>query len=186
MFSITLLAAVLFAQGAVYGSMSNHHLLLGPTFPPPRLLITNDNFLFASSQLSSQLRSSLEQGKTPFGNLTPGASSVSISMTSTAQESTIFDFNFTGSSLNVSAGGTDQVSGDSVFRIGSISKLLTVYAFLLNDGMAHWGKPVTNYVPEICQAAQRWRNNSELDYVRWEEVTLGDLASHMSGISRDG
>ena len=160
-------------------------VLLGPTFPPPRLLSTNFGFLSTCSQLSSTLKSSLEQGKGPFGNFTSNASSVSISIASTAQDSTIFDFNFTGSSLDTSAGGTDRVSANSIFRIGSISKLLTVYAFLLNGGLELWERPVTEYVPELRQLSQNYGDCSDLNSVRWQEVTLGSLASQMSGIGRD-
>jgi CubicO group peptidase (beta-lactamase class C family) len=106
-------------------------------------------------------------------------------MTSTAQESTVFDFDFKGSSLDTGAGGTDRVSVNSIFRIGSISKLFTVYAFLLNGGLELWERPVTEYVPELRQLSHNSDNCSDLDSVRWEEVTLGSLASQMSGIGRD-
>ena len=72
-----------------------------------------------------------------------------------------------------------------MFRIGSISKLFTVYTFLLHGGLELWQQPVTDYVPELRQAALESINSSNLDSVRWEEVTLGSLASHMSGIGRD-
>ena len=55
--------------------------------------------------------------------------------TSTTQVPAIFDFDFTGPSLNASAGGTARVSVESVFRIGSISKLFTMYAFILHKGL---------------------------------------------------
>jgi hypothetical protein len=115
----------------------------------------------------------------------PNASSVSISITSTAQAPAIFSFNFTGSSLNTSAGGTEQVSADTVFRIGSISKLFTVYAFLLHNGLELWQQPITEYVPELRDLSQCSSNSANLDSVRWEEVALGSLTSHMSGIGRD-
>jgi CubicO group peptidase (beta-lactamase class C family) len=127
----------------------------------------------------------LEQGQSPFQNFTPNASSVSISMTSTAQEPAIFQFNFTGSSLNVSAGGTERVSVNSVFRIGSISKLFTVYAFLLCTSLELWQQPVTDYVAELRHLSYNSCNSADLDGVKWDDVTLGSLASHMSGIGRD-
>ena len=176
---------MLLALSMAFDTLSSPQVLLGPTFPPPRLLSTNFGFLSACSQLSSTLKISLDQGKSPFGDFAPKASSVSISMTSTVEESTIFGFNFKGSSLDTSTGGTDQVSANSVFRIGSISKHFTVYAFLLNGGLELWERPITEYVPELRRFAQGSGNCSDLNKVRWEEVTLGSLASQMSGIGRD-
>jgi len=176
---------VLFANAILADTAPSPPLLLGPVFQPPRLLSTNFGFLGTCSQLSSTLKSLLELGKSAFGNFTPNAASVSISMTSTAQEPAIFKFNFTGFSLNSSAGGTEQVSADSVFRIGSISKLFTVYAFILHNGLDLWQRPITDYVPELRHLSQHSGNSANLDGVRWEEVTLGSLASHISGCGRD-
>jgi len=183
--SIVVPSFVLLANAIAIDTLSHPSLLLGPVFLPPRHLSTNFGFLATYSQLSSALKSALEQGQSPYGNFTPNASSVSISMTSTGQASPIFSLNFTGSNLNTSAGGTEHVSVDTVFRIGSISKLFTVYTFLLNNGLELWQRPITEYVPELRQFSQHEQNSVNLDSVKWEEVTLGSLASHMSGIGRD-
>lgn len=178
-------AFVLFANAIAIGASPDPSLLLGPLSPPPRYLGTNFGFLATHSQLSSTLRRTLEQGYGPFGNFTPNASSVSISMTSTAETPAIYSFNFTGSGLITSAGGTESVSVDTMFRIGSISKLFTVYTFLLHNGLELWERPITKYVPELCNISRNSDSFANLDRVRWEDVTLGSLASHMSGIGRD-
>jgi CubicO group peptidase (beta-lactamase class C family) len=54
----------------------------------------------------------------------------------------------------------------------------------LGDG--HWNDPITRYVPELKQAQSNYSASSAIDSVQWEEVTLGELASHMAGITRDG
>ena len=183
--SISVYNFVLLVNVIATDTSINPSLLLGPVFPAPRYLSTNFGFLTTESQLSSTLNDCLTQGKSSFGSFTPNMSSVSISMFSTAQERPIFGFNFTGKGLNLSAGGVESVSVDTVFRIGSISKLFTVYAFLLHNGLELWQRPVTEYVPELRRLSQNSDTTSELDSVRWEEVTLGSLASHMSGIGRD-
>ena len=106
-------------------------------------------------------------------------------MISTSQKSPILEFNFTSPNLNTATGGTDRVSTESVFRIGSISKLFTVYAFLLHGGLTLWERSVTEFVPELNEISRNEGCVSDLESVRWEEVTLGSLASHMSGIGRD-
>jgi CubicO group peptidase (beta-lactamase class C family) len=156
--------------------------LLMPAFPPPVDLNANSNFQSTASRLSSALQEALNEGLTAFGNFTPNATSVSVVLRSTAQESPLFDFQFTGANLNTSAGSTSRISGDSVFRIGSVSKLLTVYALLLHGGLDHWEQPVTKYIPELKSYADHFGNGSEINYVKWEEVTIGALSSQMSGI----
>ncbi|KAE9373571.1 beta-lactamase/transpeptidase-like protein [Stipitochalara longipes BDJ] len=176
---------VLLATVIVADVFPDPSLLLGPVFPAPRYLSTNFGFLATGSQLSSALKSCLSRGESLFGNFTPNVSSVSISMASTAQEASIFAFNLTGSGLNMSAGGVESISIDTVFRIGSISKLFTAYTFLLHNGLKLWQRPITDYVPELRRLSRLSDTPSDLDSVRWEEVTLGSLASHMSGIGRD-
>ena len=45
-------------------------------------------------------------------------------------------------------------------------------------------------MPKLAVAVTQSSNNivefDEIDNVRWDNVTLGDLASQMSGIARDG
>jgi CubicO group peptidase (beta-lactamase class C family) len=178
--AITAIFMSLSAFGA--SVMPPPEILLMPAFPPPVDLKANLNFQSAAVELSSVLQEALTEGITTFGNFTPNTTSVSVVLKSTAQESPLFDFQFTGANLNTSSGSTNRVSGDSVFRIGSVSKLLTVYALLLRGGLDHWEQPVTKYIPELKSYADRFSNGSQINYVKWEDVTIGALASQMSGI----
>ena len=67
-----------------------------------------------------------------------------------------------------------MVDENSIFRIGSLSKLFTVYTFLIERGMRDWREPITKYVVELANAA-----NNTTD---WRDITIEDLASHMAGI----
>ncbi|EON62896.1 hypothetical protein W97_02121 [Coniosporium apollinis CBS 100218] len=184
-FSLIIPLLVLFVVVMTQGPTEAPRVLLGPVFQAPRGLDTNIGFLSASSQLSRHLEDVLSSGASPFGSFTRDATSVSISMVSAAQESPLFEFQYTSSLLNVTANGTRKVSGDSIFRIGSISKLLTVYALLLKSGLVHWERPVTDYIPELRHNTGQPRDKDGINRVQWEEVTVGSLASHMSGIGRD-
>jgi CubicO group peptidase (beta-lactamase class C family) len=82
--------------------------------------------------------------------------------------------------------GTKAVDANTIYRVGSITKLFTVLTFLVEAGDVHFNEPVTSFVPELRQAAQKIDNAlSPIDHVAWEDVTLGALASHMAGIGRD-
>lgn len=82
--------------------------------------------------------------------------------------------------------GVREVDENTVFRIGSNSKLWTMLLYMTFNGTKYFEEPDTKYVPEL-----RWNilNHTtgvdEIDAVRWEDVTIGQLASHQAGIARD-
>lgn len=69
-----------------------------------------------------------------------------------------------------------------MYRVGSLSKLLTVYTLLVEVGDENLDQPVTKYVPELAGAA---KEGSEIDTTRWEDITIRALGSHLAGILRD-
>jgi CubicO group peptidase (beta-lactamase class C family) len=74
---------------------------------------------------------------------------------------------------------------ETVYRVGSISKLLFLYTFLVEVGHAHWHQPITDFVPELAEAAESC--SAKLDPLTcpdWNEITLGALASHLAGLGR--
>jgi CubicO group peptidase (beta-lactamase class C family) len=73
------------------------------------------------------------------------------------------------------------IGPETLVRVASISKLMTVYTTLAALGDKHWNDPVTKHIPELARPKAR---NPVYD-VDWSEVTLGALASHMGGIPRD-
>lgn len=74
------------------------------------------------------------------------------------------------------------VAEDTVYRIGSNSKLLTAYTILVEVGHAHWHRPVVDFVPELAAAAVTCNATTQpLLCPDWNSITLGALASHLSG-----
>ncbi|KAK5659503.1 hypothetical protein OQA88_704 [Cercophora sp. LCS_1] len=73
------------------------------------------------------------------------------------------------------------VGPDTIWRLFSISKAITVYAFLAKLGDNYWNEPITKYIPELAAAPVR----DPIRDVNWAEVTLGSLAGQSSGITRD-
>ena len=75
------------------------------------------------------------------------------------------------------------IVGDSIFRIGSVSKLVSVYMLLVEIGDKYWDIAITDIIPEL-----RNRTNSSanpIDFVRWADITLGALAGQVAGLPRD-
>jgi CubicO group peptidase (beta-lactamase class C family) len=73
------------------------------------------------------------------------------------------------------------VGPDTLYRIASISKVVSVYTTLSELGDKYWNEPVTKYIPELAKLKVK----SPVDDIDWSEVTLGALASHMGGVARD-
>ncbi|KAL1650015.1 hypothetical protein SLS58_001392 [Diplodia intermedia] len=81
-----------------------------------------------------------------------------------------------------------QVDSDSIFRVASISKNIVALSTLLveNEGKTHGafpvlspGSPVRQALPEFGLPEKDWQNGGS-------EITLSMLATHSSGITREG
>jgi len=161
--------------------------LLGPAYPAPSNLAAASAIREAAASISSALKLALNSGHSPFGNFTGKATSLSLEAVSAIDDgsSPILDFHYTAAELNTSAGSTSRVAADTVYRIGSVSKLFTVYALLLHGGAQYWDRPVTDFVPELRRAAALPGADDAVERVQWRDVTVGALASQLSGIGRD-
>ncbi|KAK3290788.1 beta-lactamase/transpeptidase-like protein [Chaetomium fimeti] len=73
------------------------------------------------------------------------------------------------------------VGPDTVFPVHSISKAITVYTVISKLGFDYWHEPVTKFIPELANQ----KSHDPIRDVDWSEVTIGSLASQISGISRD-
>ncbi|KAL5358460.1 beta-lactamase/transpeptidase-like protein [Aspergillus floccosus] len=149
--------------------------LLGPIFQPPSGLLSSPNVRAVTANLSTSLIQTIHQGHSSYGDFTANSSSISITALSTqdAQNSPLFDFHFSSPFLNQSAGSTEDVTNISLYRIGSISKLFT-----------YWDESITKYLPEL-QGAANLDDDTSVAHVDWSKITIGDLASQLSGIGRD-
>jgi CubicO group peptidase (beta-lactamase class C family) len=61
---------------------------------------------------------------------------------------------------------------------------------LTQGGISPLQDPISKYIPEIKAAADDLLGNSTkindgVDYTKWNEITVGELASHLAGIARD-
>ena len=77
-----------------------------------------------------------------------------------------------------------KIDSDTVYRLGSLTKIFTVYTWLAQDGDVKWNEPITKYVPELAQAADKAKDDP-VGNVAWDEVTVGSLAGQLSGAGRD-
>lgn len=170
-FTSLLASEFTFAQSGPYCSF------LGPIFPPVVNVNDSGNVLSAVSELQRSLNVLLEQDFS--------AANVSFYINAFSTEGTVFDFSYAAPGLEGSLTNS-TLDENTVFRIGSVSKLLTVYTLLVEIGMDHMNDPVTEWVPELADNSHySCVNTSDVTTANWSQITLGALASHMAGISRD-
>lgn len=103
-------------------------------------------------------------------------SAVSVSVQSIHESAKLVDLHHTPPVRQANA--TIAVNGDTSYRVGSISKIFTVLA-ALRAGV-RMDDPITNYLPELrdIEAADGFSFD-------WDDMTVGSLASHMSGLGLD-
>jgi CubicO group peptidase (beta-lactamase class C family) len=152
--------------------------LLGVEFPTPTNLSENSIVQNAASTLLATINSAFNGGV-----IDSNASSFSVEIFSSQKTTSLFTFHHSSPRLNSSV-GVKTVDSNSIYRLGSISKLFMIYLLLIESGDMHFHEPITNFVPELLAASQA-TSDDDLDYVDWSSVTIGNLASHMAGIGRD-
>jgi len=150
--------------------------LAGPAFPAPASLQT-------SSLLTSAV-AAFEKSVAASAVVRANESAWAVAVFSIHDEEPLYEKYFTPA-YNVSVA---QVDRDSVFRIASVSKVFSVWSFLMEVGDEHFNDPITRYIPELAAVSSTSRGAvvyDDIDTVQWDEVTLGQLASHLAGIPRD-
>ena len=148
--------------------------LLGQSYPSPTHLASEPKFKDAVTALEAGFNKQLKTF--PFNE-----TSFSMSMFTTTDDGLLYQYHHTDALLSNSSAGTRKVDADSIYRIGSNSKLLTMYLFLISNGDLHFNDPVSRFVPELLQDAPSWNSLTP----NWTEITVGDLASQMGGLGRD-
>jgi CubicO group peptidase (beta-lactamase class C family) len=150
--------------------------LLGPAFPKPTNVAKAQSIIDAAKNITDAIAEALSSGSTDNEST---AFSITAFSTSDSDNAPFFMLHHTPSSIAL---GVANVTGDSVYRIGSVSKVLTVYILLVANGYTNWLSPITDFIPEL-RADSISGNATGPSF--WEEVTIEALASHLSGIGGD-
>ncbi|KAK5172736.1 uncharacterized protein LTR77_002856 [Saxophila tyrrhenica] len=146
----------------------------GQQYLPPTGLSNEPKFKSVAEELADTLERKVE------AKLYDGLT-FSASIFSTCSDDLLWQYHHSSKGLKNSTQGAKKVDADSIYRIGSISKLLTIYLWLLEDGDRHFNVPITDYLPTLTEYAAE---SSGLTST-WTDITIGDLAGQMAGLSRD-
>lgn len=159
----------------------------GPAYIQPTNLINEDSAVLAAWQeFASAIDALVDPTKCaqdPSSGLCASSFSVGAFSLRDASASATLRYHHTGLDVVNATEGTNEVGADSVFRIGSVSKVFTAYLSLLAGGSALWDRPITDFVPELLSASAPCDGDAKV--ADWKRVTLGAVAGEISGIPRD-
>lgn len=142
--------------------------MLGPVFPASKELHSSVTFQDKLKTLQAKLDNAFASGNTTHGPVNPN-DTYSIQIFSTISKEPLLDYHRRGSTVL----GNRTIDGDSVYRIASASKLITMYLLLIEAGEAILGDKVTKYIPELSGAAY------------WDDITVGSLAGYLGDITAE-
>jgi len=155
--------------------------LYGTQFLKPKQLLQDSSVQYAAELLDDVFSKYIEHDNTSRSD----AFSYSVEVFSGAEDRPLWSRYWTAPNLQRSnTTGVREVNGDTVYRIGSITKIFTILTFLASVGDGIMNDPITKYLPEIEELA---RNGSESNIFTpdWESITVGSLATQSSGLIRD-
>ncbi|KAF9770521.1 hypothetical protein IL306_011925 [Fusarium sp. DS 682] len=72
-----------------------------------------------------------------------------------------------------------NLTEDTIFRAGSVTKVFTVYAIIAKAGIEALSYPVSIFLPELLGNS----SSNPLERIDWSEITVGALAAQQAGSS---
>ena len=172
--TITSLAALVVPLAAA-ASKKQICPIKGQQCPTATNLASEKRFQDAVAKIEDAIAANLT--KAPYNETT-----FSIGMFSGNDHELLRQYHHTAASVANSTLGTTKADANSIYRIGSISKILTLYMWLINDGDKKFNHPITDFIPQLAQ------DEVQQDYYvapRWDEITVNDLAMFLAGFARN-
>lgn len=146
--------------------------ILGPMFPYDFDLAESAPIKSAIDKFPSVVESLFETEQ-----INRSYTTFSIDVFSTVTQQSIYQYHHVAPGLNGSLLG-GKLDDDTIFRIGSVSKLYTSYAILAEYGSLDiLDHPVTDYLPELKGNA----NSNPVDKIVYEDITVGALMAQQGG-----
>ncbi|TGJ75602.1 hypothetical protein E0Z10_g10973 [Xylaria hypoxylon] len=150
----------------------------GAAFPKPTNLAASPTIQAALKSLTATFQTfDTTQSNNPDGT------SWSLQVFSASADQPVWEHYHTAKNL-LDQSSSFAVGPDTVYRLGSLTKIFTIMTFIAEAGDTRWNDPITKYIPELQLLAARAQSDPVMN-VDWSSVTLGALASHMAGIMRD-
>ncbi|TPX16053.1 uncharacterized protein E0L32_000387 [Thyridium curvatum] len=155
--------------------------LQGPVFPRPVNPSTDPTLQDAFRNLTATFTQRDQDNSTGADSMT-----YSVEVFSVADDKPIWSWYHTAPTLPSNTTGVKKADGDTVYRLGSLTKVFSIYTWLAEVGDAHFNEPVSKYVPEVAAlAAAADAKKDPVNNVDWNSVTIGSIAAQLTGLVRD-
>lgn len=143
---------------------------LGIVLPPAQAPGSNEAVISATKKLMTILESEFSSQL--------NSSGISLVVKSTHEDVPLFSYHFTPPVL--SGIGTTTINENTIFRVGSLSKLFPALAALQTSSI-HMDDLVLKYIPEFKTAVA----TSSVESIPWDDITVDSLMTHLSGLATD-
>lgn len=186
--SLSLSLLNLFSAASAQRSLYQPCPLLGPFVPAPPIDSASPALKAVAQSVNKLLDDYIVKGDGRFGPISPNTTSFSLALFAgsnfvTGPDDLPFFYEYHHAARDSNDNSLDK---DSVFALGDLTQVFTVYTQLAELGDEVWSRSIVDYVPELVLNFNVSSGASDtLTRVQWKEVTLGALAGHMSGIARD-
>ncbi|KAF5025453.1 hypothetical protein F66182_2476 [Fusarium sp. NRRL 66182] len=150
---------------------SDNTPLIGPSFI--------SNFDLSDSKYLDDAKSRfplLVEGLFESGGLNKTDLVFTVDVFSAATNQSIYSYNHVGEP-NKETLTKGELSENTIFRTGSVTKMFTVYAIIAQAGTDVLSHPVTFYLPELLGNSSA----NPIERIDWSDITVGALAAHQAG-----
>lgn len=136
--------------------------LLGPIYLPAakRSLQAWDD---AVTQANAALNDIIQTGNSTYGPFDNQGTSFSASVFDLTTNRPLFDFHFEAPQLNGSY-TKGKLTDNTIYRTGSLGKLLTMYAWMIDVGDSVFTDPITKYVVSWISVFWLYTSHSEFTF----------------------
>ncbi|KAJ5391882.1 Beta-lactamase-like protein [Penicillium cosmopolitanum] len=161
--------------------------LLGPFYPPFKVDLNDKAIESSLKHLTAKFDDLMRTGDGENGPVNINTTSFSIAVFSTNEgtaedEPFYWQYHYTAPDYRNGPDKPRNASKDSIYRIGGLTELFTVWSLLRTLGDGIFNDPVTKYLPELSNDSS---THTSILQTIWSDITVGQLASHMGGIPRD-
>jgi CubicO group peptidase (beta-lactamase class C family) len=171
--SFALLGSLAFVSDANGAATTGQCPPLGPVLPISRSPNSDPTVMSAAAVVSAKFQAITS-------NL--ASTALSIGVQSIHEDLPLLDLHFTPRIAD--SRSTTLVNAETVYRIGSVSKLFTALA-ALQVAEINMDDPVTKYVPQLRDLRNQQAEVNEMTVVSWDDVTVGSLATHLAGFASE-
>lgn len=123
--------------------------LLGPVYQA-QLDPSADAFATAATQAAESVKNAVASGNTSYGVLDTKGTSFSASVFIVGSDEPLFEYHFEAPGLNGSY-TKGRLTENTIYRTGSLAKLLTMYVWMIDIGDHVFNDPITKYIVSLLR-----------------------------------